>query len=412
MADAVDVEAMVEATRRLVRIPSQGGNETPAQEAVAELMSEGDLAVDRWEIDLPRVQAHPACSWEIERQEALGVVGSLAGSGDGPTLLLNGHVDVVPPGDETLWSDPPFEGVLRVGRIWGRGALDMKGPLMAGLFALRAVGDAGVSLKGTASLQSVVAEEDGGLGTLATILRGHRGDGAVVLEPTELAVVPLQAGCQNFRIRVPGRAAHGAVREEGISAFEKLFAVYEAVMALEKRRNADASREPLFRRYRIPYPISIGTLQGGDWASSVPDHATLEGRMGIRPDEDPDDARDELEGAVRDVAEDDPFLKDHPPRVEWWGGRFLAAATDPEDPVVTTLRGAAEAVTGTAPPLEGVPFGADAGLLRQVADIPTVLYGAGDIRRAHRPDEWVAVDELVTMARTLAVTVVRFCGHT
>ncbi|MDX1494612.1 MAG: ArgE/DapE family deacylase, partial [Longimicrobiales bacterium] len=394
MVDAVDVASMVEATRALVRIPTWGGRETPAQEAVADLMLEGGLAVDRWEIDLAEVQAHPACSWEIERDHALGVVGSVEGSGGGRTLILNGHVDVVPPGDEALWTDPPFEGVARDGRLYGRGALDMKGPLMAGLFALRAVREAGVELRGSAHLQSVVGEEDGGLGTLAAILRGHGGDGAVVLEPTELAVVPLQAGCENFRIRVPGRAAHGAVRQEGVSAFEKLWLLYEAVMALEERRNAEAASEALFRRYPIPYPISIGTLGGGDWASSVPDHAAMEGRMGIRPDEEPAQARAELERAVAAAAAADPFLREHPPRVEWWGGRFLAAATDPSDPLVTTLREAAKSVGGTSPGLEGVPFGADAGLLRQVADIPTVLYGAGDIRRAHRPDEWVAVDEL------------------
>lgn len=410
MADAVDRDAIVEATRRLVGIPSWNGNETPAQEATAELMTSAGLEVDLWEIDLPEVQAHPACAWEIERERALGLVGSLEGAGEGRTLLLNGHVDVVPPGDEGLWSDPPFAGVVRDGRIHGRGALDMKGPLMAGLFAMKAVGDAGVSPAGTVRLQSVVGEEDGGLGTLATLLRGYRGDGAVVMEPTQLAVAPVQAGCLNFRVRVPGRAAHGAVREEGVSAFEKLFLVYESIRALETRRNLKAADDPLFMRYRIPFPISVGTIRGGDWASSVPDHAAMEGRMGVRPDEEMDEARAELEDAVAGAATADPFLRERPPTVEWWGGRFLAARTDPADPLVETLRTSAVATSGSAVAVEGVPFGADAGLLRRVGDIPTVLYGAGDIRRAHRPDEWVEVAELETMARTLAVTIVRFCG--
>jgi acetylornithine deacetylase len=300
--------------------------------------------------------------------------------------------------------------VVERGRLYGRGALDMKGPLMAGLHAIVAVRAAGIELPGTVKLHSVVAEEDGGLGTLAAILRGHVGDAAVVMEPTELAVVPVQAGCVNFRITVPGLAAHGAVREEGVNAFEKLFGVYRALQELESRRNEVAAGDPLFARCRLPFPISIGTMRGGDWASSVPDHATMEGRMGVRPDEALDDARAELEQAVAAAAAADPFLVDHAPTVTWWGGRFLPARTAVEHPMVGALSRAVAGVTGRTARLEAVPFGADAGLLERVGGTPAVLFGAGDIRRAHRPDEYVDVEELVTMARVLAATAVEFCA--
>jgi acetylornithine deacetylase len=410
VASALDVTAMVSAVRRLVRIPSWNGNETPAQEIVAELMDDLGLETDVWDIDLPAVQAHPECSWEIERQRALGVVGSLEGRGDGPTLLLDGHVDVVPPGDAAQWSHDPFGAVVENGRIHGRGALDMKGPLMAGLFALAAVREAGVDLAGTVRLLSVVGEEDGGIGTLASILRGYTGDGAIVMEPTDLAVAPVQSGCLNFRVRVPGRAAHGAVREEGVSAFEKLFDVHRALTDLERRRNAGLGDDPLFARYRLPFPVSVGTMRGGDWASSVPDHATMEGRIGVRPDERPGDARAELEAAVAAAADADGFLRDHRPTVEWWGGRFLAASTPVDHPLVRCLRSAVDDVTGRRPELEMVPFGADAGLLEHVGNTPAIVFGAGDIRMAHRPNESVDIDALTTMARSIAVTVLRFCG--
>jgi len=409
-AAAVDGDALVSAAADLVRIPTCDGGETPAQEAVAALMADAGLSTDVWDIDLEELYAHPACSWEIERKRALGVVGALEGVGDGPVLVLNGHVDVVPPGDPGLWRDPPFEGVVRDGRLYGRGALDMKGPLASGLFAIRAVREAGIPLRGTVLLQSVVGEEDGGLGTLASVLRGHTGDAAIVMEPTELAVATVQAGCLNFRIRVPGRAAHGAVREEGVSAFEKMFGVYRAIEELEARRNEGASASPLFARYRIPFPISIGTLRGGDWASSVPDHVTMEGRLGVRPDESPEDAQAELERSVADAAASDPFLRAHPPVVSWWGGRFLPARTALDHPVVRALGASVAAQADTAPRYEAVPFGADAGLLEHVGRTPTVLFGAGDIRRAHRPDEFVEVDELISMARVLAATIVRYCG--
>lgn len=411
---AIDVPGLVEAVQALVRIESWGGRESPAQDFVALLMEESGLTVDRWDIDLPSVQAHPHCSWEIERTHAMGVVGTLPArggpSGRGRSLLLNGHVDVVPPGDTSRWTHPPFAGVVEDGKIHGRGALDMKGPLMAGLFALRALARADVQLSGPVHLMSVIGEEDGGLGTLASVLRGYRADGAIVMEPTELTVASVQAGCINFRVTVPGRAAHGALRTEGVSAFEKLFDVYRAIGELEHRRNADLADDPLFRGYDLPFPISIGTIRGGDWASSVPDHVTVEGRLGVRPDERLDDARSELEAAVAEAAQRDPFLTKYPPVVSWWGGRFLPARVAADHPLVTDLLGAASATTGATPGLRAVPFGADAGLLSQVGDTPTVLFGAGDIRHAHRPDEHVSVDDLERMARTLVVMAMRFCG--
>jgi acetylornithine deacetylase len=410
VVDAVDADGLVEAARALVRIPSWDGRETPAQEAVADLMADAGLEVDRWVIDLDALSGHPGFSTELHREDPLGVVGTLPGRGNGRALVLNGHVDVVPPGAPELWTHGPFEGVVEDGRLYGRGALDMKGALVAGLFALRALRASSVRLAGPVHLQSVVGEEDGGLGTLATLVRGYTGDGAVVMEPTELAVAPAQAGALNFRIRVPGLAAHGAVREEGVSAVDGFFPVHRALRALEEERNRALGGDPLFQRYRLPFPICVGTLRAGDWASSVPDHLTLEGRFGVAPGEDPDEARASLVAAVERAAADDPFLRDHPPTLTWWGGRYEAARTSPDAPVVEAVRSAATTVVGEEPRLEGMPYGADMGLLVRYGGIPTVLYGPGDVRRAHRPDEWVGVDELVVAARTLALTALRFCG--
>ncbi|MDX1567541.1 MAG: M20/M25/M40 family metallo-hydrolase, partial [Longimicrobiales bacterium] len=280
-------------------------------------------------------------------------------------------------------------------------------------------------------LESVVGEEDGGLGTLATLERGYRADGAVVMEPTNEAVAPAQAGAFNFRVRVPGLAAHGAVRDEGVSAIENFIPIYRALEDLERRRNEALGDDPLFRSYPLPFPICVGTIRGGDWASSVPDHLTFEGRFGVAPGERVSDARRSLEEAVAEAAEKDPWLRDHPPTVEWWGGRFDPARTPSDHPLVESIMAAAEAVDrrgsealggrgpgapgpdASAPPgprLRGMTYGADMGLLVNEGGVPTVLYGPGDIRRAHRPDEYVAVDALVRASRTLAVGMMRFCG--
>ncbi len=434
---ALDAPALVAAVRELVAIPSWNGNETPAQELMACWMGEAGLEVDLWEIDLEALGRHPAFSAEIPRTRALGLVGTLKGAGGARgggnaaatpasqtaaaesypsrplatrSLILNGHVDVVPPGDPALWTNPPFEAVERGGRLYGRGALDMKGPLCAGLFALRALRRAGVTLRGDLFLQSVVGEEDGGMGTLASILRGYRADGAVVMEPTRLAVAPALSGALNFRVRVPGKAAHGAVRDEGVSAIDKFVPVYRAVMALEAARNRALSGDPLFAPYAVPFPISVGTIQGGDWASSVPDHLDFEGRMGVAPGEDLAAARGELEAAVAAAAARDSWLRDHPPRVEWWGGQFEPARTSPDHPLVEAVCSAAWAVRGRKPAVAGMPYGADMGLLANHGGTPTLLFGPGDIRRAHRPDEFVEVEELLAAAGSIAVAAMRFCG--
>jgi acetylornithine deacetylase len=295
----------------------------------------------------------------------------------------------------------------------------MKGGLVCALFAAKAIRDAGVRLRGRLSVASVVGEEDGGTGTLATILRGHTADGAVVVEPTELAVIPAHAGSLMFRLVVPGLSAHGCAREEGVSAIEKFLPLFAALRRLEAERcgvavgAADVAGEPhspLFARYRLPWPIEIGTVQAGDWASSVPDKLIAEGRVGVAIGEEPAAARRAFEEAIARAAAADPWLAEHPPDVEWWGGRFDPAVTDTVDPIVTAAAGAAADVTGSAPPLEGVTYGADMRLLVQVGHIPTVLFGPGDVRVAHMPDEFVPIADLRIAAQALVLTALRFCG--
>jgi acetylornithine deacetylase len=402
---------MVEAVCELVRIPSVAGpQEAVAQEKMSEWMGEVGLEIDEWELDLPSLRDHPAYSAEVHREEGVGLVGSMGENRGGRSLILNGHVDVVPPGELKSWSFPPWEGGLDGNEIRGRGALDMKGGLLCALFAAKAILASGVRLKGRLILESVIGEEDGGVGTLAAVERGYRADGAVIMEPTGMQVCPAQAGALGFRITVRGRAAHGCLRPEGISALEKGWSVYEALMALEARRNHYCT-DPLFRGFEVPFPLSVGKVRGGEWASSVPDWIVLEGRYGFSPDEEVEAAREQLEEALSRAAAEDPWLREVPPELEWWGGRFLPARTPTRHPLVRELRGAFRELHGMEPPLSAVNFGSDMRLLVREADTPTVLFGPGDIRRAHAPDEAVAVEELEMTLRTLALFTLRFCGH-
>jgi acetylornithine deacetylase len=199
------------------------------------------------------------------------------------------------------------------------------------------------------------------------------------------------------------------MREEGISALEKLFGVHTELLALEARRN-HLRVDPLFQRSRRPFSLSVGTVRGGDWASSVPEWVTIEGRYGLSPGESEEKAKQAFQGALDLAADSDPWLRDHPPELEWWGGRFLPARIPTDHPLVETVGSAVRDVTGKQPRIEGVTFGSDMRLLVTEGETPTLLFGPGDIRRAHGPDESVSLEDLEVTLRTLALTALRFCG--
>ena len=405
---ALDVDGMLSLLADLVAIESVANEESPAQELMADRMASLGLEVDAWSIDFDELRRHPAYTSDVERAGGRGVVGTLRG-GDGPTLILNGHVDVVPAGESERWTRAPFELTREGDRLFGRGVVDMKGQLCAALFSAQAIRDSGIRLDGSLQIQSVIGEEDGGAGTLATILRGHRGDAAVVVEPTDFMVAPAQAGALSFRVTVPGLAAHGALREEGVDPVEKFIPIFRAIRELESARNAGVE-DPLFADEALPFAITMGRLRAGIWPSTVAESLVVEGRYGVGPGEDLAGARAALEETVAEVASRDDWLGEHPPTVEWWGAQFEAARTDPEHPVVRAVASAAADVLGSAPRIGGVRYGADMRLLTNVAGIPTVLFGPGDVREAHRPDESVALSELVRAAQALALAAMRFCG--
>jgi acetylornithine deacetylase len=412
---AIDEAALLDDIRALVAHPSLGGTpaELSVQHEAARIMRDTGMDVDVWDLDLPTLYQHPQASWEVERSAGLGVVGTLGSDRGGRSLLFNGHVDVVPAGDLTRWHSDPFVATVRDGRVYGRGALDMKGGLSCAIAAARAIQHSGVTLKGLLKIQSVIGEEEGGIGTLAAILRGHTADAAIVAEPTELKVAPAQAGAHNFRLTVFGAAAHGCVREEGVSAIEKFSVLLQAIVRLERERNDRLrANDPtgLFQRYRTPNAICIGTVRGGEWASSESEICVAEGRFGISVGEDPLDARRELEAAVAAAAVADPWMAAHPPTVEWWGGTFDPGLTDVNHPIVG-LTAASHRDSGAGEPvLEGMTYGADMRLLTNVAAIPTLLYGPGDVRLAHRPDESVAVADLLAATRTFVLAILRWIG--
>ncbi|MCP5116177.1 MAG: M20/M25/M40 family metallo-hydrolase, partial [bacterium] len=287
-----------------------------------------------------------------------------------------GELGVVAGGDLSRWEHDPFEGFIHKQVLHGRESCDMKGGLAAASIAVRAAQELGLEPKRPVLLQSVIGEETGGLGTLATILRGYRADAAVIAEPTGLAMCPVASGALSFRLRVPGYATHGATPAAGVNAVEKLWLVWKALDDLEYDRH-QGFRHPAFDSETLAAPISIGKVRAGDWPSSVPGEATAEGRFGVFPGEDCATARKQFENVVRKAASQDEWLSRHPVQVEWFEGQFEPGETNPQSPILQQLAESHHAVTQQELRTHGVPYGNDLRLFTRYANMPAVLYGPG-----------------------------------
>jgi acetylornithine deacetylase len=408
--DHLDEHALVESLMELVRIPSMGGTdaEIEVQEHAAAMLRDLDTDVDRWDIDLDELTEDP---WfpgvEVTREQAVGVVGTTAGEGM-PALVLQGHLDVVPPGDPDNWLGAnPFSAEIRDGAMYGRGACDMKAGVAANLAVLRTVHAAGIRLERPLSLHCVIGEEDGGLGAFATLRRGHIGEAAVITEPTSAQIITATAGALTFRIEVAGRSAHGSMRKEGVSAFEAFLPIHAALLEFEADRNRDP--DPLFVG-QVPYALSVGMVSAGEWSSNVPDRLVAEGRFGVQIGEDPRLARARFEDVVTEVAVKDPWLHDNRPVITWPGGQFASGSTDSDHPLVGEMSTAVAATGGAHPPLAAGVYGSDLRLYTGIGGIPTLHYGPGDIADAHAPLEKVDLDQLVQVTRALVVLTLRRCG--
>ncbi len=406
--DAVDASWTADVVGQLVRVPSITGDEGAVQDVVATLLAEAGATVERLEVDPATARADPDWPGDEMPRDRLPIVLGRLGRPGGRKIVLVGHVDVVPVGDRATWTRDPWAAERVDDRVYGRGAVDMKGGVASILGAVRALVSSGLAdrLAGEILVASVPSEEDGGQGMLAAIRAGVTGDMAVITEPTGLDVVIAHAGAITFKLTVPGRAAHASVRREGISALDKLQTLVRALEADETARNA-AETDPLMTVHGLPYATIIGKVSGGVWASSVIDKLEVEGRYGVKLGQTWRDAERDLQRCIDDANESDPFLREHPATVELTGGKFSSSRVPADHPLPVGLAAVAHGVLGHEPAMAGEPYGADMRLLVNEGNTPTVIFGPGDKRVAHSADEWVSVDEVADCARTLAAWLVR-----
>jgi acetylornithine deacetylase len=425
MRDLVqNIASAVESLRRelteflqtLVQFPSLPGREQAAQAFVADKLRSLGLAVDVVPSELKEVRDHPAFSDDgVPFRERLNVVGRWPGTGRRSdstvprSIILNGHMDVVPAGSEALWSDSPWSGAIHDGKLYGRGSCDMKAGVTANIFAVQCLESLGFGPAADVLVESVIGEESGGVGTLTTIVKGFKADAAIITEPTRLHLCPVQSGALTFRIRVSGRAIHACMKPHGVSAIEKFYAVLESVQELERKRHV-AYRNPLYEDPNNIAPVNFGTIRGGDWPSTVPDHLVVEGRFGVMPGESIAAARQAMVGALAAASARDPWLSEHPPELEWCEGQFESGETPQGAPIVGVIAACHQESFGAVPVVEGVTYGSDLRLFTNHGAMPAVLYGPGSIFNAHAVDEFVELDEVIAATKVLALITTRWCG--
>jgi acetylornithine deacetylase len=387
----LDAAALARDVAALVQAPSVTGDERPALERLGELAAGLGFEAELHRHDLDALRAHPGHPGEeAPRDELLTLTIPVPGARpDGPRLALDGHVDVVPPGTAE-WRHGPWSGAIEDSFVHGRGAVDMKGAVVAALHALAALG--GEAPHGEVVLVAVSSEEDGGLGTFAALERDSAFDACLVPEPTGFDVVCAQAGSIVFEGVVEGVAAHAAQRLEGVSAIDRYVPVHAALARHERAVNSDVDH-PLMRELELPYPLVVGRLQAGEWPSTVPDRLVFRGRAPVRVGETPERARAAVEEVVAAAG-------GGAASVRWRGGQFAPGETPADDPFAVVVRDAVSAERGAPARVAGVPWGADMRLWC-ARGIPCVMLGPPGIELAHAVDERVRVDDLVTVARAI-----------
>ncbi|MQX36131.1 M20 family metallopeptidase [Roseospira navarrensis] len=413
-AVAAQRDAAVSLLCALVREDSQMGREQGAQDLMTGLFGGMGLDVDRFAVDLDAIRDRPGFSPPVldsyaGRENVVGVHRPAAPAPGGRSLILNGHIDVVPPGSERLWTDPPFEPVVRDGRVFGRGSGDMKAGIVAYCMAFLALAELGLEPAAPVILQSVIEEECTGNGALACLARGYTADAAIIPEPFAQSLLVGQLGVMWARIRVAGKPAHVLDTSAGLNAIEAAYRLFDALHPLEAAWNAPDHRHPLYADHAHPVNFNLGRIAGGDWASSVAAEAVIDVRLGFYPGMPLDEVRAALEGTIAAALADDPRLRGITADVSYQGFQAEGCVMDPDHPMMTLLSDLHARVMGS--PIDRLACTAttDARFFQLYGDIPATCYGP-EATHIHGIDESVSIDSMMQVATVLALFMADWCG--
>jgi len=378
----------------LIRFPSiSGEGEREIQNFLADKFRNLGLEV-KLELMPPGIKDHPAytrADKELDYSSRPNLYATLKGEGNSSVILCT-HCDVVPPGDWPEAFTPAIEG----DRVIGRGAADDKGHIASIYYALLALKELNLKSKKRVKVQVVIEEEVGGNGALGTILSGHKADGVIVVESTDLAICPANRGAVWYKIEVTGKPVHMGRIREGVNAVEKMAEIMRELRRYETKLIAE-SDHPLFREYEQPVQVNIGMIKGGDWPSMVAGWCEMEGGVGFLPNKELPQIQEDLRQLLANFP--DPWIQEHS-RVSFPKLHNDAYETPVSDPLVTGLT---EAVSksGLKPKITGYIVSCDARLYARVGKMPTVVFGAGSLKEAHSRSESLSISEALKASEVL-----------
>jgi acetylornithine deacetylase len=396
--------------------PSTRGNEQSAQSFMASKLRTLGYKIDSWEINVNDIAHLPGFSPVLgDYENAINVVGThRSQSNRGKSLILNGHIDVVPVGPLDMWDSPPFEPRIDDGYMYGRGVGDMKAGLVANLYALNALKDLGYQPAADVYVQSVVEEECTGNGALACLQRGYHADAALIPEPFSEQLVSAQIGVIWLQVHLKGKPVHVLKAGSGFNAIEASLPLISALKELEKRWNGPTHNHPHFHHQDHPLNLNIGKIQGGDWASSVPAWCCFDVRMGIYPGQDINTARAEIESCINEAADRDDYLRKNRPEIIYHGflaeGYCLADHDKAEArQAIAALEKAHLLVTGDLLERATITATTDARFFGLYADTPALVYGpAADA--IHGFNERVELESVRRTTQSIALFIAEWCG--
>ncbi|MGQ9454595.1 MAG: ArgE/DapE family deacylase [Armatimonadota bacterium] len=338
----------------------------------------------------------------ISYEDRYNLVARRRGSGNGRSVILQSHLDVVPADD---WPEA-FTPVEYGDFVIGRGAVDAKGQIAAIWLAMKTLDELGTDLAGEIQVQAVVEEELGGNGALALIRQGYKADAAVVFESTGMNIHPANRGAIWFRIEIEGLPTHMGRKYEGISAIDLSIKVIQALYDYEKIIIADSANYPGFEKYASPVQVNIGVLHAGSWPSQVAGHAVIEGGVGFLPNRSMEQVKRELKDTIEGI--DDLWLREHY-KLSFPKLHNDAYEIPYEHPLVTTLH---KAAIDSQLPSEvfGWNVSCDARLYAKLGGMPTVVFGPGSVSEAHARGEKIAMSEIAKATEALVRFLLDWCG--
>ena len=400
----------------LTAYPSTRGNEQAAQKFMAGELAARGYELDCWEIDLKEIEHLPGYSpVSSPYEEAINVVGThRSKSRKGRSLILNGHIDVVPTGPLDMWDNPPFDPQIDGDWLYGRGGGDMKAGLASNLFALDALRNCGLAPGADVFYQSVVEEECTGNGALACLARGYQADAVIIPEPFSEHLVSAQIGVIWFQIHLKGKPAHVAYAGSGANAIEAAHPIIAALHKMEHRWNQPENRTEDYGHMEHALNLNVGKIEGGDWTSSVPAWCKLDVRMAIFPGQSIEDSKNEIQQTILSAAQENEYLRQSPPTVDFIGfqaeGYVLSQdKSEVACHAIETLERAHAAVAGEALEKEAITATTDARFFGLYANTPALVYGP-KAEAIHGFNERVSLESMRRVTKATALFIANWCG--